>query len=96
MTPRDEYVDKLKKQLDRWNADMAAWEAKAKAAQAGVRAGYEKQLAALRLQRDHALEKLHEVQSASSSAWREVARGADQAWKQLRDAFDRAGEHFRK
>jgi len=29
MSKRDEYVEKLKGQLDQWNAEVAKWEAKA-------------------------------------------------------------------
>ena len=32
MIKRDEYVEKLKNQLDQWNAEVAKWESKAKAA----------------------------------------------------------------
>ena len=34
MNNRDEYVGKMKAQLDQWNADIATWEAKAQGAQA--------------------------------------------------------------
>ena len=44
MLNRDEYVAKLKGQLDQWNAEAAKWEAKAKDAQAGMQAEYAKQL----------------------------------------------------
>ena len=37
MTTRDEYVTKLKSQLDRWNDDMAKWEEQAKQARAEAR-----------------------------------------------------------
>jgi len=33
MLQRDEYVEKLKVQLDHWNAEVAKWEAKAAASQ---------------------------------------------------------------
>jgi hypothetical protein len=42
---RDEYVAKLKSQIDNWNAEAAKWEAKAKDAQADMQAEYERQLA---------------------------------------------------
>jgi len=37
MSKRDEYVEKLKAQLDQWNTEVAKWEAKAQKAQAGAR-----------------------------------------------------------
>ena len=55
MSKRDEYVGKLKAQLDQWNTEVAKWEAKAQKAQAGARVEYEKQLKEVRRQRDQAL-----------------------------------------
>ena len=34
---RDEYVQKLKQQLDEWNGEVAKWEAKTREAQASLR-----------------------------------------------------------
>src|SRR5688572_3492000 len=55
MISRDEYVQKLKSQIDQWNAEAASWEAKARAAQAGMQAEYAKQLEQFRGKRDAAL-----------------------------------------
>ena len=96
MTKRDEYVEKLKAQLDQWNTEVATWEAKAKVAQASARGEYEKQLEAFRLQRDQATEQLRRVQSASGEAWVELVRGADEAWAGMRKAFEKARSQFQK
>ncbi len=96
MTKRDEYVDKLKKQLDDWNAEAAKWEAKAKAAQAGMRADYEKQLAAFRRQRDQALDQMRQIQAASGEAWQDLVRGTDDAWARMREAVEKARSQFKK
>lgn len=96
MNKRDEYVEKLKKQLDQWNAEVSKWEAKAAQAQAGVRAEYDKQLQAFRHQRGQALEHMRRVQAASGDAWVDLMRGADDAWAKMREAFDKARSHFQK
>jgi multidrug resistance efflux pump len=96
MSKRDEYVDKLKSQLDEWNAQVAKWEAKTKEAQAGVRGEYEKRLQAFRHQRDQALEQMRRVQGAAGDAWIDLARGADDAWAKMREAFEKARSHFQK
>ncbi len=96
MNKRDEYVEKLKKQLDQWNAEVAKWEDKTRQAQAGMRAEYEKQLQAYRRQRDQALEHMRQIQSASGEAWVDLMRGADDAWAKMRDAFEKARSHFQK
>ena len=96
MADRDEYIEKLKSQLDHWNAEMAKWETQTKTTQASMRAEYDKQLAAFRQKRDQAIEQLSKVQSASGEAWKDLARGADEAWARMREAFDKAHTHFKK
>jgi hypothetical protein len=96
MTKRDEYVGKLKAQLDQWNAQVIQWEEKAREAQAHVRTDYEKQLEAFRRQRDEALEQMRRVQSATGDAWVDLVRGADEAWSRMREAFEKARTHFHK
>ena len=96
MSKRDEYVDKLKAQLDLWNAEVAKWEAKAKGSQANVRIEYETQLETFRRQRDQALEQMRKVQAATGDAWIDLMRGADDAWAKMREAFEKASSHFKK
>jgi len=61
-TKREEYIAKLKTQLDQWNAEMAKWESQAAQAQANMREEYEKQLAAIRQRQEQAKEHLRKVQ----------------------------------
>lgn len=94
MSKRDEYVLKMKEQLDQWNAEIAKWEGKSGEMQAGARAEFDKGLETLRTQRDAAVRRLHEVQSAAGEAWMEMAKGADEAWARMREAFDKANSRF--
>ena len=96
MSKRDEYVEKLKAQLDEWNAEVRRWEAKAKGTRADVRIEYEKQLEAFRRQRDQAMEQMRKVQAAAGDAWLDLVRGADDAWAKAREAFEKARSHFDK
>jgi lipid II:glycine glycyltransferase (peptidoglycan interpeptide bridge formation enzyme) len=96
MINRDEYVTKLKSQLDQWNTEVAKWEAQAKTAQAGVQAEYQKQLQQYRSRRDEALAQLRKVQSASAEAWSDMMRGTDDAWKKMQEAFNQARSRFDK
>ena len=96
MMTRDEYVQKLKSQLDEWNAEVQKWEARSAEVQAEARVEYDRQLATFRQQRDQALAQMREVQSASLDAWQQFARGADEAWARMRESFDKAGEQFRR
>ena len=96
MDRRDEYVERLKKQLDQWNGEVAKWEENTRQAQAGMRTEYEKQLQAYRQQRDQALEHMRRIQSASGDAWMDLMRGADDAWSRMREAFEKARSQFLK
>jgi multidrug resistance efflux pump len=96
MSKRDEYVEKLKGQLDQWNAEVAKWEAKAQNAQAGARAEYDKHLNELRRRRDQALEQMKRLQAATGDAWVDLVRGADEAWAKMREALEKSRSHFNK
>lgn len=96
MMNRDEYVQKLKAQLDQWNAEAANWETKAKEAQSHMKVEYEKQLAALNSRRDEALYQMKLMQSASTDAWQDMMRGTEEAWKNMHEAFNKARSHFEK
>lgn len=96
MTTRDEYVARLKAQLDEWNAQAAVWEEKAKHAQAEMQAAYQKQLEAVRAQQENALYQMRLLQNASADAWKDMTAGADAVWKQMQETFTRAASHFDK
>jgi flagellar hook-basal body complex protein FliE len=91
---RDEYVEKLKSHIDRWNSEAAKLEERAKQAQASAKAGYAAQLEKFREQRNHAIDEMKRVQAASMDAWSQLARGADTALKSMQDAFEKARAGF--
>jgi hypothetical protein len=96
MKSREEYVSKLKTQLDRWNADVAKWEAQSQAAKADMKKRYEKQLEVLRAQQESARYNLRLVEDASATAWADLSKGADEAWAKMREAVASARSHFEK
>lgn len=96
MINRDEYIQKLKSQIEQWNAEAAHWEEKARKAQAGMKAEYERQLEQFRVKSEAAKVELRRLQSASTDAFAELMRGADAAMKSMREAFERARRSFDK
>ena len=96
MINRDEYVQKLKSQIDHWNAEASHWEEKAKKAGAGMKAEYERQLEQFRARSQDALAELRRLQGASTDAFAEMMRGTDAAVKSMQEAFDRARKSFDK
>ncbi len=94
MLDREQYVARMKSQLDQWNAQMAAWESAAHAAKAEAKTEWEKQVGILRSRIDDMAFRVEMLKGASGEAWQEVARGADEARKAMQESFDRARSKF--
>jgi DNA anti-recombination protein RmuC len=92
---RDAYVERLKAQLDDWNAQIDKLEARARQADAETRVEYEKQIEALRSRRDDMQNRLEDLRDAAGDAWRDLQKGADDAWEEIKAAFDTALTRFR-
>ena len=95
MSERDAYIEKMKAQLDAWNAKIDQYEAQAKKAGADAQLNFEKQLEELRDSRDDAARHLKEMQVASNDAWESLQRGAENAWDEMAKAFKIAAERFK-
>ena len=95
MSERDAYIEKMKAQLDAWNAKIDQFEAQARKAGADAQLQYEKQLEELRESRDDAAKHLKELQVASNEAWESLQRGAENAWDEMARAFKNAAERFK-
>ena len=93
---REEYVERMKKQIDEWNAKLADWQTEVQKAQANVKVQYEAQIKALEKQRDEAVKRLNETRDASQAAWTEVSKGAESAWKTMQSSFEKAWGEFQK
>jgi hypothetical protein len=57
---------------------------------------FDKDLEALRAQREKALYQLKLLEGASATAWTEITHGADEAWDRLRASIDKARVNFEK
>ncbi len=93
---RDEYVQRMKQQIDDWNTRLAEWEIEVQKAQAHVKVQYEAQIKTLEKQRDEAMKRLHETRDASQAAWTEVSKGTEAAWKTMQSSFEKAWSEFQK
>jgi hypothetical protein len=93
---REEYVARMKQQIDDWNAKLGKWEVEVQKGQAHVKSQYEVQIKALEKQRDEALKRLNETRDASQAAWMEVSKGGESAWKTMQASFEKAWGEFHK
>ena len=93
---REEYVARMKQQIEEWNAKLGQWQGEVQKAQTNVKAQYEVQIKALEKQRDEAVKRLNETRDASQAAWTEVSKGAENAWKTMQASFEKAWGEFHK
>jgi chromosome segregation ATPase len=90
MSERDAYLQKLKGQLDEWNAEIDKLEARAAQATGDARLTLEEQMTSLRRQRGEAKARLAQLQGATDDAWEQLKTGLDEAWASLKEGVDRA------
>ena len=95
-TTREQYVSRLKAQLDRWNAQAGRLEAQASTAAKDLKERCAKDLERVRAEREKALYQLKLLEGASATAWHELRHGADEAWTRMREAVAQAATNFEK
>ena len=95
MDNRDDYVEKMKAQLDQWNNQVATWEAATRGATAEAKMELEKQVGIMKSRADDLVFRMELLKGASADAWQEIARGADEARKTMHDAFEKARFRFK-
>ena len=95
MGKRDIYVEKLKTQLDKWNADIDKLETKIREYEVSARQQYETELIELREKRNEARARLTELQEASEDAWEDLLHGFERSWDILRESIEHAISRFK-
>jgi predicted nucleic acid-binding Zn-ribbon protein len=91
MTKRDEYVAKMKVQLDELNTKMSELEAKAKEAKADARDKYQEEMGKLRAQSRLAVGKLDDMKAAGEDSWEKMVAEMEK----IRDAFKHSFSYFK-
>jgi uncharacterized coiled-coil DUF342 family protein len=87
---RDEYVEKIKAQLDEWNAAIDRLETRAGELTAEARQRFEARVDALRAKRQEIYGKLKEIQAAGESAWDAIKASVEVARTEFKRAYEEA------
>ena len=88
MSKRDEYIEKMKTQLDELNVQLAELESKGEATQAEFKDKYKEQIAQVRGHYDSALEKMGEIKSASEENWETLVNEGEKVHKAFVHSFN--------
>jgi putative heme iron utilization protein len=95
MKERDAYVEKMKANLDVWNAELDKLSAKMKASEADARIEYQKTIANLTRQRDEGIQQLDKLQAATEDAWQDMRKGFESAFNNISKAFGAAMDRYK-
>jgi len=88
MSKRDEYIGKMKQQLDGLNAQLKELEGKGEAAQAEFLEKHAEQITQLREHYAAALTKLDQIKSASEDKWESLVADGDKIHKAFVHSFN--------
>jgi hypothetical protein len=88
MSKKDEYVAKMKKQLDDWSTDIDELQVKASLAKAELKVKYEEQITELRKKRQEGDSKLNAIKAAADDSWEHLKGETERTWGALKAAVN--------
>ena len=88
MSKKDEYVEKMKKQLDGWSTDIDELQVKASLAKAELKTRYEEQIADLRKKRQEGESRLNQIKAAADDSWETLKNETERTWGALKAAVN--------
>lgn len=91
MSKKDDYIAKMKLQLDELNTQMHELSAKAKEAKEEARATYQQEMAKIRHQSDLAKARMEDLKLAGEDKWDAMVTEMDK----VRDAFVHSFSYFK-
>ena len=98
MATKDEYIAKLKAQLDEWKEDIEHLGNKAADASEDVKAKIETQIAELKAKWDEGEGKRQEILAAADDKWEDMKDEAEERWSQItgfvKVQLDKIKSHF--
>ena len=95
MKTKEAYIQKLHAKIDEWNADIDRLKAKADQVEANSKIEYQKQIQALKTNRDEIEKKISEISRSSENAWEDLKAGVDLAWEAMSEAIKSATTRFK-
>ena len=96
MGKKDEYFTTMESEIKKWDAEVDKLNAKGNQMSADVRVEYDKQVKAMRADRDLAYSKLQEMRTANESAWQHMQSGVDAAWTSMKNALTKASSQYKE
>ena len=96
MAKRDEFIKKLKKQLDEWNTELNKLEKKVADSAGEAKEKYNKQITELRVKYQEGERKFEKVKSATEETWNDLKEDTENIVGALQEAVKAFKAHFKK
>jgi regulatory protein YycI of two-component signal transduction system YycFG len=87
INPRNEFVEKLKAQIDQWNVDLDKISVNAQKLKGNSKVQADKQIAMIRSQQDELKTNLEKIQNSTDDAWDDLKKGAEDTRDKIGKAF---------
>ncbi|MDD2271581.1 MAG: hypothetical protein PHP95_07585 [Desulfuromonadaceae bacterium] len=84
MNSRTEYVERLSAQLVEWDRQIEQLKDKVASSTPEIPVDHANAIAALKIKRDEAAEKLQGISTAGDHEWEELKSGTDDVWGEVR------------
>ena len=94
MSKKQAYEEKFKAQLDELNAKIDVLKAKAKQAEASLKADYYETIEDLLKKRSEAQSKLETLRDAGDGAWEDMKQGVEESWTTFAASVKSAASRF--
>ena len=88
MANREEYIQKMKAQLDEWNADLGKLEAKLADASDATKERLAPYVENVRDARDAAVKKLGELKNSGEASWESLEGEVEHVWKTFKQSVN--------
>jgi len=96
MSKRDEFIRKMKDQLDEWNLEIDVFEKKIRKIKTDMTDKYQARIDELRKKRWEGDRKLEQIRTAGEDTWAHLKAESEHAWNAMKDALEAFKSHYRK
>ncbi|HVL00868.1 MAG TPA: hypothetical protein VM553_13695 [Dongiaceae bacterium] len=94
MSKRNEYLEKLKAQLEEWEYDINRLEARLDDAQDEAKVKLDKTIKELKVKQQDLQVRLKQLEGAAEDAWTDIKDGLEIAWDSVKMGFLAAKSEF--
>ena len=93
---REDYVNKLRDQLEKWNSEIDALKIDAQRARAETKVEFEKRIRQLHKKCEAARDKIEQIQASEDVPFEEIKAGAEQMWNGIKQLLIDTKAEFKK